>query len=215
MSGRHRQPHTGVAQLAWAGAMPVLGVAGAATGLVLSSGAATAPQATQTAPAEEPTLAGESVSAPTPPVPSVREHVPGRGGEAVTAVSDASDAVRQYTGRAQLQEQSVNRLVQDVRADAQARDAAAARDGRAELSAFEQEQEKARQEAAEQDARQSEWSSPEQGAPSDCDRDGLPRIGSAAGSDDIVERDCGLTRTTGDEHFRDSWMDSPFLSDEP
>lgn len=214
MSGRHRQPHAGVAQQAWAGAMPVLGVAGAATGLVLSSGAAAAPQATQPAPVGKPTLVGGPVSAPTPPVPSVREHVPGRGGEAVTAVSDASAAVRQYTGRAQLQEQSVNRLVQDVRADALARDAAAARDGRAELSAFEQDQAMARQEAARQDTRLSEWSTPEQEVPSDCDRDGLPRIGSAAGSDEIVERDCGLTGTAGEEQSQDSWTDSPFFSDD-
>ena len=209
MSGRHRQAQTGMAQQALAGALPVLGVAGAATGLVLSSGAAVVPPAAGIDPVDQ---AAEASAAP-----SIRQDVPGRGTDAVSAVSDASAALRQQAGQTQQQSQSVDRIVEDIRADARARDAAAVREGRAELDAFQQEQAQARQDATQPDSQAPSRSMPEQDVFStlgECDLDGLPRIGSIAGPNEIVNRDCGLTDATGQDRSQDPWIDGQLLADD-
>lgn len=200
MSGRHRQTRAGVARPALAGAVPALGAAGAATGLALSSGAA-AP-----APAAEQMVAPAAVA-----TPAVRQDVPGRGGEAVSAV--ASAAARLDSVRAVGQRQSVIRLVEQVRADARAREAAAARQGRAELTAFRREQ----AEQQERDRRHQElrpWAGAQPESPGECDLEGLPRIGSVAGADEIVNRDCGLTDEGGHERSRDPWIDGQLLAED-
>lgn len=103
MSGRHRHTEPGITRRALDGTVPVLGVAGAATGLALSSGAAVSPVADPgaTEDAVAPAAAQETTApvvdepvAPAGTSPTVRTAVPGRADQAVSAVSAATDAAR-------------------------------------------------------------------------------------------------------------------------
>ncbi|RZT86440.1 hypothetical protein EV383_3335 [Pseudonocardia sediminis] len=216
MSGRHRQGGPSITARALAGTVPVLGAAGAATGLVLSSGAAVPPAADAGATTDE--AVAPTAAETTPSVPSVRTEVPGRAEEAVSAVSAASDAAREQDALAQARDQrSVSALVEDVRADARQRDAVVQQQGRAELEAF-QDQQVRRQQVLEQQQAQGEdpsstFSEPSQPAePGECDASGLPRLSPSADSDDIVGRDCRMTDDQGRERSLDSWIDGQLLS---
>ena len=190
MSGRHRRTHTGVTRGALVGTLPVLGAAGAATGLMLSAGAA-APQAVPTAQASGLSDAGPA------PAPPIRKDLPGGGAQAAAAAAEASAAARQQTDRDRAQEQqSLNQIVEQIRADARAREAAAVRDGRSELTSFREQQARAEQRAmAVQQQRDQQYQDDRSGQ-GECEVE-VSHPGSAAHADDIVDRDCGITVERG------------------
>lgn len=210
MSGRHRQTQPGLTRRALAGAVPVLG---AATGLVLGTGVA----APQVAGAVEDTVVPPVVEPPDAP-PAVdepglpRTNVPGRSDQAVSAVSAAADAARRQDALARAGEQrTVTAVAEGVRAEARERDEAARRKGLAELEAFRDDQ--ARQERLqEQEAEVPGPDTPSE--PGECDPSGMPRLGPSAGSDEIVDRDCGLTDAGDRDGSPDPWFDGPLLSDD-
>ncbi|MDN5916485.1 MAG: hypothetical protein L0I76_15520 [Pseudonocardia sp.] len=216
MSGRHRQGGPGITRWALAGTVPVLGVAGAAAGLVLSTGAA-APDATEDGATTDEAVAPTAAETDPPP-PVVRTEVPGRADQAVSAVTSATDAAREQDALAQARDQrSVTAVVEDVRADARSRDMAAQQQGRSELEAFHDQQER-RQTAGEQQQGDAHASSPQSSGPlsepGGCDLSGLPRLSPFADSDEIVNRDCGMTGGLGRERSLDPWIDGQLLSDD-
>lgn len=208
MSGRHRQGGPGITQRALAGTVPVLGAAGAMTGLVLSSGAA-APEPPDAGPT--PGRAVDPAAAGSPP-PPVRTEVPGRGDQAVSAVSAATDAVREQGALARARDQrSVTAVVERTRAEASRRDAVAQQRGRAEFEQFRDRQDFERgQERATSQSPDPGPSDPS--APQECDLSGLPHLGPFADSDEIVDRDCGVTDDQGRQRSQDGWIDDQLLS---
>lgn len=216
MSGRHREGGPGITLRALAGTVPVLGVAGAATGLLLGSGAG-APEVTDggatTDEAVAPAVA-RTADETTPPPPSVRHEVPGRADQAVSAVAAATDAAREQGAVDRAREQrSVTAVVEDIRADARSRDAAAQQQGRSELDAF-RDQQSRQQQAREQEQQAAQQGDQGLGDPGQCDLSGMPRLSPFADSDEIVNRDCGMTDDLGGERSQDPWIDGQLLSDD-
>lgn len=201
MSGRHRHTGPGITRRALAGTVPVLGVAGAATGLALTSGAAFSPMP-DSGPAQDAVVPAAAGTAP-----AVRTEVPGRADRAVSAVSAATDATRSQDARARAQEQrSVTAVVEQIRADARDREQTARAQGDAELDAF-------RDQQARQEQQQAEGYPSAPAEPGECDLSGMPRLSPFAGSDEIVNRDCGLTGARGEDRSQDPWIDGQLLDD--
>ena len=210
MSGRHRHGGPSITQRALAGTVPVLGVAGAVTGLVLSSGAAAPPPPDAATPADDATA---PTAAETTAAPSVRTAVPGRAEQAVSAVAAATDAAREQDALARSRDQrSVTAVVHEIRAEAERRDAVTRQEGRTELEAFREQQ--AQDRARDLPGPDGLPSSPVAGSdPSaDCEVSGLPHPSPFADSDEIVDRDCGMTDDRGRDPVQDSWIEGQMLS---
>lgn len=208
MTGRHRQMQTTGARRALAGAVPVLGMAGIVTAAV-GSAPDTTPAASGTA------LVTTPIPAPSPT--ALDQPDLGVGPDVTTVAADASRAAGQAGERQREQERrSIEALVTDVRVDAKARDAAADREGREQLDAFERDVERLRAAGDTQhaDRTRAEPNSDDGDAVRhgrSCSWADFPMGGSTDG-DEIVGRDCGLLDMFGEQRSSDPWIDGQLLS---
>lgn len=205
MSGRHRSTQMTGARRALAGTVPVLGLAGVVTAAV-GSVPDTTPEAAGTALVTTPIPAPNPVSLDQPDL--------GVGPDVTTIASDASKAAGQAGAREREQErQSIEALVQDVRYDAKARDAAADRQGRQQLDAFEQDAEQLRKADAKRAENQNKRADGVAHGRSSCSWSGFPQMGGGStDGDQIVNRDCGLMDLFGKQRSSDPWIDGQLLS---
>lgn len=208
MTGRHRQTQMTGARRALAGAVPVLGLAGVVTAAVGST-PDTTPEASGTA------LVTTPIPAPSPT--ALDQPDLGVGPDVTTVASDASRAAGQAGERQREQERrSIDALVNDVRIDARARDAAADRQGRQQLTAFERDVEqlrKADQKRADRsydEPRTDDRDTVRHGR--SCSWSGFPQMGGSTDGDEIVGRDCGLLDMFGERRSSDPWIDGQLLS---
>jgi len=203
MSGRHRRTQATVTRRALAGTVPVLGLAGVVTAAV-GTGGDTTPEATGTA------LVTTPIPAPSPT--ALEQQDLGVGPDITTVASDAARAAGQAAEQQREQERrSIDAIVLDVRDDAQAREAAAAQQGRQHLTAFQRGVEQQRtQEQAEKSDR-SRDAQPRDRDQESCMSSGFPRMGGSAESDEIVGRDCGLVDLLGSQRSSDPWIDGQLL----
>lgn len=208
MNGRHRRTRTTGARRALAGTVPVLGLAGVVTAAVGST-PDTTPEASGSA------LVTTPIPAPSPA--ALDQPDLGVGPDVTNVASDASRAAGQAGERQREQERrSIHALVNDVRGDAEARDAAADRQGRQQLNAFEQDVDqlrKADQKQAErkhEDLRTDDSDTVQHGR--SCSWSGIPQMGGSTDGDEIVGRDCGLLDMFGSERSSDPWIDGQLLS---
>lgn len=206
MSGRHRQTPVTGARRTLAGTVPVLGLAGVVTA-GLGSGLSSTPEASGTALVTTPIPAPNPVSLDQPDL--------GLGPDVTTVASDASKAAGQAGEQQREQERrSIHAIVDDVRDDARARDAAADQQGRQQLDAFQQQQEKLKK--ADHDRAQADErynpDEPDGGSGRACTFSGYPQMGGSTDGDEIVGRDCGLLDMFGGERSSDPWIDGQLLS---